>query len=223
MQYMADTANINEIKELFEYFPLEGVTTNPSILAAEKQPISKIVPEILDIIGPEKMFHFQTITSSAQEMVEEAEFYLKTFKVNPDYFYAKIPITADGLKAITLLKEKGIKTTATAIFTPQQAFLAAKAGACYVAPYVNRLDNIVSQGIQVVEDIAMMFENYGLPTKILAASFTNADQLYRVCLAGTHAVTANYNLLKRIVKHPMTDIAITDFSKHAEGIYDLKP
>lgn len=223
MEYMADTANTNEIKDLVDFFPLDGVTTNPSILAAEGRPVSQIIPEILDIIGPGRMFHFQTIGSTAEQMIEEAVYYQKKFKVSKDFFYAKIPITCNGLKTIRELKNIGIKTTATAIFTPQQAILAAKAGASYVAPYVNRLDNIVSQGIQVVGDIAKMFKDYELNTKVLAASFKNADQLYRVCLAGTHAVTVNYELLKTIIQHPMTDIAIHDFIIHAEGIYDLKP
>jgi fructose-6-phosphate aldolase 2 len=223
LEYLADTANIDEITDLVRFFPLDGVTTNPTILAAEKRPISQIVPQILEIIGSERMFHFQTISSTAEKMTEEAVFYQKKFNVSKDFYYAKIPITADGLQTIRDLKRIGIQTTATAIFTPQQAILAAKAGASYVAPYVNRLDNIVSQGIQVVGDIVKMFKDYNLKTKVLAASFKNADQLYRVCLAEAHSVTVNYELLKTIIQHPMTDIAIHDFILHAEGIYDLKP
>lgn len=223
MEYMLDTANTEEIKELCDFFPLDGVTTNPSILAAQGVPISKIVPEILEIIGKERMFHFQTISETAEEMVKETLFYLKSFGVSRDYYYSKIPISADGLKAIRILKQQGVKTTATAIITPQQAMLAAKAGADYVAPYVNRIDNIVSQGIQVVSDIAKMFEHYGISTKVLSASFKNADQLYRVSLAGSHALTVSYPLLKTVLQHPLTDIAITDFREKSRGIYDIAP
>jgi len=134
----------------------------------------------------------------------------------------KIPVTREGFRAIQMVKRAGMKVTATAIFTQQQALIAAKAGADFVAPYVNRLDNIVSHGIEVVSDIVTTFQRYGLPTKVLAASFKNVDQIYRVSMVGCHAVTASADVLNAMIGHPMTDLAVEDFKIDGADWYDVE-
>jgi fructose-6-phosphate aldolase 2 len=139
-----------------------------------------------------------------------------------DNFYAKIPVTANGYKAMRILKDAGINVTATAIFTQQQALVAMKAGADFVAPYVSRLDNISSHGIEVVGDIVKNIANYGLKGKVLAASFKTVDQIYRVSMAGSHSATISSELLHQLIKHPMTDIGVKQFEIDAEGLYDIE-
>lgn len=220
MDYLADTANIDEIRDLFHYFPMEGVTTNPTILSHENKALSKIVPEIQACIGG-KMLHLQTINEKADDIVREAKRYRDYFQFNDNY-YAKIPVTKEGYRAIRLVKEADMKVTATAIFTQQQALIAAKAGADFVAPYVNRLDNISSHGIDVVADIVKAFQLHGLQCKVLGASFKNVDQIYRVSMVGCHAITASYEVLKAIMMHPMTDKGVMDFEKDGADLYDIQ-
>ncbi len=219
MIYLADTANIDEIKDLFSYFPIEGVTTNPTILSHENKSLTKIVPEIQALIG-NKMFHIQTISEKAEDILREAKRYRDFFQLNENY-YVKIPVTKQGFKAIRMVKDAGMKVTATAIFTQQQALIAAKAGADFVAPYVNRLDNISSHGIDVVADIVKTYEQYGISSKVLGASFKNVDQIYRVSLVGCHAVTASFEILEAIMRHPMTDKGVLDFERDGMHLYDV--
>lgn len=219
MIYLADTANIDEIKELFNYFPMEGVTTNPNILSHEQKSLSTVIPLIQECIK-DKMLHIQTISHLAEDILQEAKRYRDYFNLGDNY-YAKIPVTKEGYKAIRLVKDAGMKVTATAIFTQQQALIAAKAGADFVAPYVNRLDNISSHGIDVVRDIVETFKSYQLNCKVLGASFKNVDQIYRVSMVGCHAVTASYEVLDAIMKHPMTDKGVIDFEKDGKHLYDI--
>jgi fructose-6-phosphate aldolase 2 len=220
MIYLADTANCEEIKDLIKYYPIEGVTTNPSLLAKEGKPLSLIIPEILDCIG-ERMIHIQTISENADDILREAKFYREYFSLKSN-FYAKIPVTREGYRAIKLVKESGMNVTATAIFTQQQAMMAANAGADFVAPYVNRLDNIVSHGIEVVADIVKGIKMYNLKTRVLAASFKNVDQVYRVSLTGCHSVTLSHEVMLALMSHPMTDRGVHDFEKDGAQYYDLK-
>ncbi len=219
MLYLADTANLEELRELFYYFPLEGITTNPSILKQEGKALSVIIPELLKIVG-DKMLHIQMYQAKHQDIVAEAKFYKRHFNLG-DNFYAKVPVTAEGYKAISLLKKEGFNVTATAIFTQQQALVAAKAGADFVAPYVNRLDNISSHGIEVVGYIVENIKTYGLPTRVLAASFKTVDQVHRVSLHGCHSATISFEILERLRSHPMTDMSVDTFNEDGKEIYDL--
>jgi fructose-6-phosphate aldolase 2 len=158
------------------------------------------------------------ISQKAEDILKEAKHYRDYFNLKENY-YVKIPVTKEGYKAITMVKEAGMNVTATAIFTQQQAFLAANAGADFVAPYVNRLDNISSHGIDVVADIVKGFVINNMKTKVLAASFKNVDQVYRVSMVGCHSVTATYDVLMAIASHPMTDRAVVDFENDAVGFY----
>ncbi|PWD98726.1 transaldolase family protein [Marinilabilia rubra] len=219
MYYLADTANIEEIKKLLHYFPLQGITTNPTILAAEGKKLSVILPELVKLVG-DKMLHVQMISEKAERMLDEAKKYREICGDKCD-FYAKIPITEEGFRAIPMLKKSGIKVTATAIFTHQQALVAARAGANFVAPYVNRLDNISSHGIEVVNHIVKSFTDFKLPTKVLAASFKTVDQVHRVTLTGCYSATISYEILERLRSHPMTDASVDAFLKDGKKLYDI--
>jgi len=167
------------------------------------------------------MVHVQMISGESDDMVREAKKYRSYFDFG-DNFYAKIPVTANGFRAIRILKDAGINVTATAIFTQQQALVAMKAGADFVAPYVSRLDNISSHGIEVVGDIVKNIAAYDLKGKVLAASFKTVDQIYRVSMAGAHSATIGPELLHQLIKHPMTDIGVKQFELDSEGLYDIE-
>ncbi|MDC7226895.1 MAG: transaldolase family protein [Spirochaetales bacterium] len=219
MDYLADTADIEKLKTLFEYLPLCGVTTNPTILKRSGLKLTEAVGKIADIVDRGSI-HIQVISEDADEIVKEARKYKNYFELGDNY-YTKIPVTFEGLKAMRILKDAGINVTATAIFTQQQALLAAKAGADYVAPYVSRLDNIASRGIDVVNDIVINMSEFNLNTKVLAASFKTVDQIYRISMDGCHSATISPELLMQLIKHPMTDSSIETFLIDGKGIYDL--
>ncbi len=216
MLYLIDTADLDAIKKCSEYFPVSGVTTNPTIISREKTDFRTLLYSIREIIGDDKMLHVQATATEADEIVKEAEMVKNVVRGN---FFIKIPITREGLRATAICKDKGIGVTMTAIFTQQQALIAAKAGADFVAPYINRLDNIVSDGVRVVEEISDIFKNYDIKTKILAASFKTVEQVHKVSMSGAHAITINPDLFDMLIYHPLTYYAIDDFSKDWESVY----
>jgi fructose-6-phosphate aldolase 2 len=219
MIYVLDTADLNAIKHCNEFYPLAGVTTNPSIIAKEKRDFWEIIKDIRNIIGPDKLLFAQTVQTEASKIVEEAV--LMNEKSGGE-FCVKIPICEEGLKATMELKKRCVKVLMTAIFTPAQALIAAKAGADYVAPYVNRLDNIIGDGCEVVAQIVEQFAIYDLPCQVLAASFKNAEQVHKCALAGCQCVTVTDDVLKAVITHPMTDAAIAGFEKDWKNVYGDK-
>ena len=219
MLYILDTADVEAIKYCNEFYPLAGVTTNPSIISKEKSAFWPLVKEIRSIIGEEKMLHVQVTQKTAEKIVEEALLLREELKGN---FYAKIPISEEGLKATKMLKKLGMGVTVTAIFTPAQALLAAMAGADFVAPYVNRLDNILGDGTEVVTEIVQQFKLYGIKCNVLAASFKNAEQVHRCASGGCHSVTVSADILKTIISHPMTEVAIAGFETDWMNVYGEK-
>lgn len=219
MLYILDTADIEAIRHCNEFYPLAGVTTNPSIIAKEKRDFWEIVKDIRNIIGPDKLFFAQTVQTTADKIVEEAK--LMNEKSGGE-FCIKIPICEEGLKATMELKKLGIKVLMTAIFTPAQALIAAKAGADFVAPYVNRLDNIIGDGCEVVAEIVNQFDLFGMDCKVLAASFKNAEQVHKCASCGCHSVTVSADVLKAVITHPMTDSAIDGFEKDWKAVYGNK-
>lgn len=219
MIYILDTADLAAIKHCNEFYPLAGVTTNPSIIAKAKTDFWPLVENIRAIIGKDKMLHVQTTETKAEAIVEEAK--LLQERLGGE-FYVKIPIGEEGLKATMMLKEIGIKVTMTAIFTPAQALMAAMAGASFVAPYVNRLDNILGDGCEVVAEIVNQLENYGSDCKVLAASFKNAEQVHKCASYGCHSVTVTDDIMKLLISHPMTDAAIAGFERDWKGVYGEK-
>ncbi len=219
MLYILDTADLDMIAHCNEYYPLAGVTTNPSIIAKAKSDFWPLVEKIRAIIGEDKMLHVQVTADTAEGIVHEAKLLKERLGEN---FYVKIPIGEEGLKATKMLRKLGIKVTVTAIFTSAQALIAAKAGASFVAPYVNRLDNIIGDGVDVVAQIVEMFSAYSLDTKVLAASFKTAEQVHKCALCGCHSVTVTADVLKKLISHPMTDAAIADFKTDWAGVYGGK-
>ena len=219
MLYLIDTADLDAIKKCSEYFPVSGVTTNPTIISREKTDFRTLLYSIREIIGDDKMLHVQTTAEKAEDIVAEAR--LLRERLGGE-FYIKIPIGEEGLKATMLLKKLGIGVTMTAIFTPAQALMAAMAGADFVAPYVNRLDSIMGDGVRVVSEIVEQFELYGIETRVLAASFKNAEQVHKCALAGCHSVTVTADIMKNLISHPMTDAAVEGFDRDWRSVYGDK-
>ncbi len=218
MIYMLDTADTKEIERLMDLYPIDGVTTNPSIIAKGNKKVKELIKDIRKIIGNNKMLHVQTMSDMAEDIIKEA---FRLRDLAGGQFYVKIPATPQGIKAICHLKDIGFNVTATGIFTQQQGLIAAKAGADFVAPYVNRLDNISSHGIDVVRDLVNVFNYYKLNTKVLAASFKNVDQVYRVSNAGAHSATISPELFDQLMYHPLIDQSIESFKNDGKDFYDI--
>lgn len=216
MLYIIDSAHIELIKKCAEFYPIDGVTTNPTIISKEKTDFIKLIKEIRSIIGPDKMFHVQTTSTDCKDIVEEG---LRLRELMGENFYLKIPVSPEGLKATMVLKEQGVGITMTAIFTQQQALIGAKAGADFVAPYVNRLDNIVSDGVHVVSEIVNLFKVHNIDSKVLAASFKTAEQVHKIAMVGTQAITINPELFEQLVYHPLTLYAVDDFEADWASVY----
>lgn len=208
MRLYIDSADVKQIAHLHEYFPIAGVTTNPSILVKENRPYLEILREIREIIGEEKELFVQAIGDTAEEIVEETKFIMSEL---PGKVIIKIPVTDEGLKAIKLLTLENIPTLATTIYTAFQALMAAMAGAKYVAPYVNRIDNLTGNGVNVVAEIAKLFAVYQFPTEIIAASFKNVQQVHDVCLVGAQTATVGPDLIEKFIAFPATSSDVFEF------------
>ncbi|CAM3607383.1 transaldolase family protein [Vibrio aquimaris] len=215
MIYMLDTANIEAICRAVDLYPLAGVTTNPSIIAQENRPLKEILLGIRECIGRERMLHAQVMGSDAQTMLLEA---IAMRALDPELII-KVPVTQQGIKAIKLIAAKDIRITATAILTPQQALMAAVAGAEFLAPYVNRLDNICSDGINLAAEISLLIKHYHLNAKVLGASFKNVQQIHQLALAGAHSVTISPDVFDLLLSHPLTDSGVAGFRADWEKIY----
>lgn len=208
MKILLDTANLSAIENTLRYFPIEGFTTNPSILAKESDDIKETIDGLKKLADGRLMIHAQVTAADTDGIVAQA---VRLKEYIGDNFYAKIPMTLQGLRAVPLCKKQGINCTVTAIFTPMQALMAGKAGADYVAPYVDRLDNITSNGVDVVREIVELFNIHKLPTEVLAASFKNVQQVYNVASMGAQAATISPDLCMKTLFHPYTDKSLEDF------------
>lgn len=212
MKLFIDTANVDEIKKANELGVICGVTTNPSLIAKEGRVFKDVVCEITSIVdGP---ISAEVISLEADKMVSEA---LELAKIHKN-IVIKIPMTADGLKAVKRLSAKGIKTNVTLIFSPAQALLAAKAGATYVSPFIGRLDDISSDGTLLIKTIASIFKIHSIGTEIIAASIRGAQDVTDAALAGAHIATIPYKVICQMTKHPLTDAGIERFLKDWESV-----
>lgn len=212
MKILVDHADINAIKKMYEYYPVDGVTTNPSILKkAGKNPYDVLL-EIREFIGKDADLHAQVISRKAEDMVTEAHKILEILGANT---FIKVPVVPEGLKAIKILATEGVSVTGTAIYNQMQGFLAGKAGAKYVAPYVNRIDNLGANGIQVAKDIHDMLKKAGLATQVLAASFKNSQQVQELAAYGVEASTVAPDVIEGLIKvdaaRCAVDVFISDF------------
>lgn len=212
MKLFIDTANIDEIKEANALGIIDGVTTNPTLIAKEGRDFIGVVNQICAIVdGP---ISAEVVSLKADEMAGEARSLAKVHK----NIVIKIPITPEGLKAAKVLSSEGIKTNLTLCFSPTQALLAAKAGATYVSPFIGRLDDISQVGMDLIRDIKTIFRNYGFKTQIIVASVRNPVHVLESALAGADVATVPYNVLMSLVKHPLTDIGIERFLKDWQNV-----
>lgn len=207
MKFFIDTANVEEIKEISKWGVLDGVTTNPSLIAKEGRDLKEVVNEICSIVdGP---ISAEVISVNCDDMVKEAE---ELCKINKN-IVIKIPMIEEGIKAVKILHEKNIKTNVTLIFSAQQALIAAKAGASYVSPFVGRLDDIGHYGIDIIRDISEIFDIYDIDTEIIAASIRSSNHVLDCAKVGADIATVPYKILKQMIKHPLTDIGLEKFLK----------
>ena len=208
MRLLLDTANLNDIRYFNEYFPIEGVTTNPTILSAEGGDVLQLLSEIRAIIGWDKELHVQVTEKDFDRIIEEAIALVNFLGENT---YVKIPATDVGLKATKYLSKRGYKITVTAILSEAQGMLAANAGASYVAPYVSRLDNLCADGVGTVKQISDILSFSGQKTQVLAASFKTAKEVLDVAAAGCHCATVGSSVMKNLLSHTSTDTSIARF------------
>lgn len=210
MKILLDTANIKDIQYFNTYYPIVGVTTNPTILSKEGGDVLALLKEIRKIIGEEKELHVQITETEYEKIIEEAHAIVDFLGKNT---YVKIPVTDVGLRATKTLSEQGIGVTVTAVLTAAQAMLASNAGASYVAPYISRSENLCADGIGTVEDISEIFDISGTSTQILAASFKTAKEVLDVAVVGCHAATIGSSIMKMLISHTTTDTSIVGFAK----------
>ncbi|MFR9070330.1 MAG: fructose-6-phosphate aldolase [Paraclostridium sp.] len=205
MKIFIDTANIDEIREANTWGIIDGVTTNPSLIAKEGRNLQEVINEICSIVdGP---ISAEVISLEADKMVEEAMELVKLHK----NIVIKIPMCIEGLKAVKMLNEKGIKTNVTLIFSSQQALLAAKAGATYISPFVGRLDDIGARGVELISEISTIFKVHDIKTEIIAASIRNPIHVSECAIEGSDIATIPFKVLEQMAKHPLTDIGIEKF------------
>jgi len=213
MKIFIDSADVKEIKEVASWGILDGVTTNPSLVAKTGRETKECVTEITQIVdGP---ISVEVISTDATGMVKEAE---EWAKINPKNITIKIPMCLEGLKAVKVLAGKNIKTNVTLVFSPNQALLAAKAGATFISPFVGRLDDISHFGMEIINDIVQIYSNYGFTTEIIVASVRNPLHVVEAARMGAHVSTIPFSVLKQMITHPLTDIGIKKFFEDYQKI-----
>ncbi len=205
MKLFLDTANLQEIREVASWGILDGVTTNPTLCSKENMPFEALIKEICSVVsGPVSV---ECISTIAEDIVAEAR---KLNQLAPN-LAIKIPATIEGLKATRVLSSEGIKVNMTLVFSPSQALLAAKAGATFVSPFIGRLDDISHFGLDLVQQILTIYENYDFPTEVIVASVRHPGHVVEAALMGAHIATVPYAVMEKLVKHPLTDIGIEKF------------
>ena len=207
MKFFVDTAEIKDIKELHEYGLLDGVTTNPSLIAKSGRDFKEVIKEICSIVpGPVSA---EVASLEYDGMIAEGEVLAKI----ADNVVVKLPLTLAGLKAAKTFKERGIKTNVTLCFSANQALLAAKAGATYISPFLGRLDDINLDGVELIENIRQIYDNYQFETQILAASIRTPNHVTQVALAGADVATIPPDVIRKLANHPLTNSGIDGFVK----------
>ena len=205
MKLYIDTANVEHIREISKWGILSGVTTNPSLIAKEGRDLKQVIEEIVQLVdGP---ISAEVIGEISDKMVKEAR---ELAKIHEN-IVIKIPMTEEGLKAVNILRDEGIRTNVTLVFSAAQALLAARAGASFVSPFVGRLDDIAHDGIKLVRDIVYIFRIYNIDTEVIAASIRHNPHVVEAAMAGAHIATVPYKVLKQMLNHPLTDIGIERF------------
>jgi len=212
MKIFIDSANIKEIKEAVTLGVIDGVTTNPTLIAKENRPAGDLLKEICSLVsGPVSA---EAVSLEADTMISEARQLSKIAK----NIVVKIPLVKEGLRAVRILSSEGIKTNVTLCFSPSQALLVAKAGADYVSPFIGRLDDISQKGMDLIRDIKTIYNNYGFKTKIIVASIRNPLHVVDAALIGADIATVPFAVIEQLIKHPLTDIGIQRFSEDYKKI-----
>lgn len=215
MKLFIDTANVEDIRKANDMGVICGVTTNPSLIAKEGRDFNEVIKEITSIVDGPISGEVKATTTDAEGMIKEGR---EIAAIHPNMI-VKIPMTAEGLKAVKVLAAEGIRTNVTLIFSANQALLAARAGATYVSPFLGRLDDINQPGIALIEDIVTIFENYGLETEIIAASIRSTVHVNDCALAGADIATIPYSVIEQMTKHPLTDQGIEKFQKDYKAVF----
>ena len=209
MKFFIDTANVDDIKLANDLGVICGVTTNPSLIAKEGRDFKEVIKEITEIVDGPISGEVKATTTCWKDMVEEAR---EIAKIHPN-MVVKIPMTEDGLRAVKILKQEGIKTNVTLIFSANQALLAARAGATYVSPFLGRLDDISHNGLILIEEIVEIFSNNDIDAEIIAASVRNPIHVAECAKMGCDIATVPYSVIKQMIRHPLTDIGIEKFKQ----------
>ena len=215
MKFFIDTANVEDIRKANDMGIICGVTTNPSLIAKEGRDFKEVIKEITDIVDGPISGEVKATTTDAEGMIAEGR---EIAKIHPN-MVVKIPMTVEGLKATKVLSSEGIKCNVTLIFSANQALLAARAGAAYVSPFLGRLDDISQPGIDLIETITAIFDNYGIDTEIIAASVRNPIHVTDCALAGADIATVPYAVIEQMTKHPLTDQGIEKFQKDYKAVF----
>ena len=215
MKFFIDTANVDDIRKANDMGVICGVTTNPSLIAKEGRDFTEVIKEIASIVDGPISGEVKATTVDAEGMIAEGR---EIAKIHPNMI-VKIPMTVEGLKAVKVLSAEGIKTNVTLIFSANQALLAARAGATYVSPFLGRLDDISSPGIELIEHIVQIFGNYDIDTEIIAASIRNTVHVTECALAGADIATVPYAVIEQMTKHPLTDQGIEKFQKDYLAVF----
>lgn len=215
MKFFIDTANVDDIRKANDMGVICGVTTNPSLIAKEGRDFNEVIREITSIVDGPISGEVKATTVDAEGMVAEGR---EIAAIHPNMI-VKIPMTVEGLKAVKVLSAEGIKTNVTLIFSANQALLAARAGATYVSPFLGRLDDISSPGIELIEDIVQIFGNYDIETEIIAASIRNTVHVTECALAGADIATVPYAVIEQMTKHPLTDQGIVKFQEDYKKVF----
>ena len=212
MKFFIDTADINEIREAESLAILDGVTTNPSLIAKAGKPFKETILQICDIVkGPVSV---EVTATDKDGMLKQG----RDFATWSKYVVVKLPTTREGIKACKILSGEGIKVNMTLCFSPNQALLCAKAGATYVSPFVGRVDDISQDGMQLVRDIVLIYKNYGFTTQVLTASVRHPMHVVDAAKAGSHVATIPFKVLDMIFNHPLTDKGLAAFLKDWEKV-----
>ncbi len=206
MRFFIDTANPIEIKKAYEMGVIDGVTTNPTLIAKENKNFGSLIKEICEVIQGLPI-SLEVLSLNSEGMVEEAQ---KLSEMGQN-IVVKIPMTGEGLKAIKVLVSEGIKTNTTLVFSPTQALLAAKAGTTYVSPFIGRLDDVSQIGMDLVKQIVTIFKNYDFKSEVIVSSIRHPIHVLEAALIGAHVATIPYKVIEQLVKHPLTDIGIERF------------
>ena len=217
MKFMIDSISIEQIKEAIAYMPIEGVTSNPTIVKKTKpQDFFDHMRTIRKCIGQERSLHVQVLALDSETMVQEAH---QIGKEIDKQVYIKVPVTYEGIKTIKVLKQEGYNVTATAIYEPLQAYMAVSAGADYIAPYVNRMANLGSDPMALIDQLSKQIQRDKYDCSIVGASFTNTKQIQEALLHGADAITASYEVLQMIFNNPSVDKAVHAFANDWQDVY----